>query len=280
MDELVGKVITGIIIAILIFVLQSLGVHKLILGIVGGSSPPILEEVINGSSKKEEIFWASVDKCGTYKCYQLYLEEYPQGNFSSIAKLQLNNQVVKSKLTTASRPVVVKTSSQPKKKFNEKNIKHYIVYDNGTAYDTKKDLLWMRCAIGQKWTGSNCFGRAKTFLWEEAVKQTTSFAGYSDWRLPTIKELRNLVYCSNGQPNYFPMGKYFDTDRRCMGKPNKDYKSPTILQSVFPNTKKTLYWSSSLGTRNTSAWGVYFPEGSDLDATRLYFPIRLVRSKH
>lgn len=260
MDELAGKIITGIVVAVLLFVLQSLGVHKLILGMIGGTSSPMLEEMINGDSKKEESYWASIDKCGTDECYQLYLDKYPQGDFASIAKVQLKGKKVNSSPISNNMPIVVKTPDQPKS--NGKRIEHYIAYDNGTALDTKQDLLWMRCSLGQTWTGSDCSGKAKYFLWEKAKKQSITFAGYSNWRLPTSKELQGLVYCSNGKPDYFFM-KEDDKVRGCLGQKSKDYKSPAILQSVFPHTEigeghiMIGYWSSSLyrdGARYIYFW--------------------------
>lgn len=265
MDELAGKVITGIIIAILIFALESLGVRKLILGMVSGTSSPMLEELINGSSKNEGVFWSSVEKCGKDECYQLYLDKYPQGNFASIAKVQLKEKKGESKLAL-SRPVV-KRVDPPKHKPDNKRIEHYKVYDNGTALDTQRNLLWMRCSIGQTWGDSSCSGKVKYFSWEDAKKQSTIFTGYSDWRLPTIEELRSLVYCSNGKPNYFSMGKNFDkanNDSGCMGESErsyKDHKSPTILQHIFPNTDDFLYWSSSEYYTNSYGWNVDFRSG-------------------
>ena len=155
-------------------------------------------------------------------------------------------------------------------------IKRYIAYDNGTAKDTVTGLLWMRCSVGQTWTGSGCSGQAKRFKWEQAIKQTANFAGYGDWRIPTIAELRSLVYCSNGEPDYFnPDYKNDPDDFWCTG----EYKSPTIVQAVFPDTPSVGFWSGSPFTVGwISTWFVDFNNGHDYsyfrNSSRL---VRLVR---
>jgi hypothetical protein len=167
----------------------------------------------------------------------------------------------------------------------------YLAYDNGTALDTKTGLLWMRCLVGRTWNGNTCMGEAKKFNWEEARQQTAVFAGYSDWRIPTIEELRTLVYCSNGEPDYFNNGKpdfeeYNAPDRPnnfdwgCRGKPGEDHEKPTIVLAVFPNTPSSVVWScspyaSSLG----DAWHVNFGsgDGSGSGYRYDYNHVRLVR---
>ena len=82
----------------------------------------------------------------------------------------------------------------------------------------------MRCAQGMTWdtTSQSCTGSAETFeycldfsptctggddngvlngtgespLWDTCYE--LDFAGHTDWRVPTIDELRSIVYCSNG----------------------------------------------------------------------------------
>ncbi len=155
----------------------------------------------------------------------------------------------------------------------------YIAYDNGTALDTKTNLLWMRCLVGQSWTGSTCSGKAKTFKWEDARKLSANFAGYSDWRIPSIEELRTLVYCSNGKPAYFNPDPVQDPDDfYCDG----DYQRPTLVQSVFPSVSEYHWvWSGSPVSNYTDdAWVVYFSYGYDganhRDSVR---HVRLVRER-
>lgn len=58
-------------------------------------------------------------------------------------------------------------------------------YDNqdGTITDNATGLMWMQS------------GSEDTYNWEEALSyaEGMDFAGYSDWRLPTIKELQSII---------------------------------------------------------------------------------------
>ena len=64
------------------------------------------------------------------------------------------------------------------------------------------------------------------------------FGGYSDWRLPTIKELTYLADTSS--------------------------TNPSIKTNYFPNTVSSWYWSSSTSTNYPyQAWGVGFRHGYD-----------------
>ena len=145
---------------------------------------------------------------------------------------------------------------------------------NGTVTDIKTKLQWMQCSLGQTFSeGSNrlfqCKGEANEYTWEEAldIARAFSFADYSDWRLPTIKELNSLVYCSNGKIIQYKNDGYYSIEtegaRSCKSDSRGNFKSPTIEQSVFPNTASG-YWSSSPSASNSNyAWGVYFDYGSD-----------------
>lgn len=71
---------------------------------------------------------------------------------------------------------------------------------NGTVTDVTTGLQWMRCAMGQNWNGAGCLGDSGTHTWDTARGLNSNFVGYADLRLPSIKELLGLVYCSSGIP--------------------------------------------------------------------------------
>ncbi|PIE36158.1 MAG: hypothetical protein CSA53_08155 [Gammaproteobacteria bacterium] len=124
---------------------------------------------------------------------------------------------------------------------------------NGLVTDKVTGLIWQRCSLGQ--TGSNCSGAATPYTWEAALQAATdsTFAGYTDWRLPNIKELSSIV------------------EQRCHG--------PAINTAVFLNTAGGGSWSSSPHASDGSrAWTVFFGNGGDHEGIRSYGSyVRLVR---
>ncbi len=166
-------------------------------------------------------------------------------------------------------------------------ISHYVVYNNGTVKDTKTGLLWKRCAEGL--SGADCtIGKAKKYTLNNAVKQfkNVRYAGMSGWRLPTIKELNTLVYCSNGTKIKYKKNGYWSI-KYCFD--GGAYQKPTINQVVFPNATPNAiennwryhsYWSSSPSVYYPdNAWSVDFEYGRDFNYRRsseLF--VRLVRA--
>ena len=118
----------------------------------------------------------------------------------------------------------------------------FVLHGDGTVTHTRTGLMWMRCSLGQSWTGSDCSGSARTSTWRGAlnaaqdVNHTGGFAGHTDWRLPNKNELESIV------------------ERRCW--------NPAINAAVFPNTPSLWSWSSSpYANLSGRAWGVHFYNG-------------------
>lgn len=136
----------------------------------------------------------------------------------------------------------------------------YLLYPNGIALDTRTKLMWQRCDVGQIWNGNTCTGEASNITWNDAMpngqqKSWASFAGYSDWRMPTIEELRSLVYCSSGNPK-----TWNDTSKECKG----NYQKPTIDTTAFPGTLHWVWSSSADASGPTGTWSLslYFGNGN------------------
>ncbi|MDM8546991.1 caspase family protein [Candidatus Venteria ishoeyi] len=174
----------------------------------------------------------------------------------------------------SAQPQAVPETTRTPSQAQGQRIKHYVAYANGTAVDTKTGLMWMRCVVGQRWDGATCQGAEKAMEWKKAKQQTASFAEYQDWRIPTIQELRSLVYCSNGKLDYFNQGKpgleeYIAQERPnnfdwgCAGSPETDHENPTIVQSVFPNTPYDVWSGSPYAADSDGAWYVHFSNGND-----------------
>ncbi|WP_200153056.1 DUF1566 domain-containing protein [Chromatium okenii] len=143
---------------------------------------------------------------------------------------------------------------------NEKQINgRYRDLGDGTVFDVHTRLHWMRCALGQIWTGNTCKGEAIEYNRDDAhnavaeLNKRGGYAGYCDWRLPSIDELKTLVYCSSGKPKMWN-----DTGKLCEG----DYNKPTIDLTAFPNTPSSWFWSGSPYIENPyGAWSVFFSNG-------------------
>ena len=105
----------------------------------------------------------------------------------------------------------------------------FIDNGNGTVTHLLTGLVWKRCAEGQVWSGSTCTGDDNwTYSFSEASALGTTFAGKSDWRLPSVWELSTIV----------------------------DYTtpSPAINSAIFPNHPSTVYWTDTMN-RVSMGWG-------------------------
>jgi len=100
--------------------------------------------------------------------------------------------------------------------------------DSSTITDLTTGLVWQQA------------GPSTLMSWAQALAycEGLNLGGYTDWRLPTIKELRRLA----------------------------DYSrvNPSIDTTLFPNTFPTVYWSSTTYENSPNgAWGVDFYNGHD-----------------
>lgn len=112
---------------------------------------------------------------------------------------------------------------------------------SGSQTATWKGREWQRCDDGN------------TYLWQEAKDYCDNLVlgGYSDWRLPTNDELRDLVVCTNGTPT--PLAVYPDDSSvpySCGSHNSASYDRPTIDSSFMCESEP--YWSSSPYSKDTS----------------------------
>jgi len=131
---------------------------------------------------------------------------------------------------------------------------------DGTVTDLKTGLMWKQCAEGL--SGSDCAsGTIEGLTWSQAllraqdVNSGGGFAGFTDWRVPNIKELASLV------------------EEQC--------SSPAINLTRFPNTPSTNFLSSSSDVSyGSAAWYLYFSSGQIWAIVNKDRPfnLRLVRS--
>lgn len=160
----------------------------------------------------------------------------------------------------------------------------------GQWRDPVTKLIWMRCSIGQSWSGSTCIGDPLIFHDSEdaknAIKKLNAaggFAGKITWRLPQIKELVTIRQCSQGWKKIGDIN-IPERERRNFGKDHElymkkipkggkvpttcrdDSTAPTLNTHIFPNTPPHgEYWSSSFSWQpigyQYKAWHVEFRSG-------------------
>ncbi|MCW5212416.1 DUF1566 domain-containing protein [Desulfobulbus sp. TB] len=150
-----------------------------------------------------------------------------------------------------------------------KIIGQYIDHGDRTVTDTRSGLMWKRCSEGL--SGDKCeMGKVERYKYDDAVERFKNIAyaaGYADWRLPTVDELKTLLYCSKGK----------NKEGSCKAGSEK----PTINQQAFPNAEaEYVVWSGSpLASYSDYAWGVHFYIGGSRYVNRInYNAVRLVRS--
>ncbi len=140
----------------------------------------------------------------------------------------------------------------PTKRFKDKT--------SGAVFDTQTGLTWARCPLGMKWDQKSCRDVPDRMTWSEAHTailelngQKGGYAGFRNWRLPTLEELAGLV------------------ESKCY--------EPAINSTIFPNTPNTGFWSSTPAKYSRQgAWLVYFRNGSSYMGNQEYgWVIRPVR---
>jgi hypothetical protein len=130
----------------------------------------------------------------------------------------------------------------------------------GTVADRQTGLLWMRCAMGQQWNGSDCAGPPRAYPWAAAFDAATAlnsrggYGGHTDWRVPTLAELASLV------------------EHRCY--------DPAINLELFPSSPITGFWSADPHASPDHAMMIHFKYGRQYMGNKnQYWALRLVRKE-
>jgi len=117
------------------------------------------------------------------------------------------------------------------------------ILGDSVVTDNKTGLMWKQCSEGL--SGVDCMnGTATRSTWQQSLAipntlNVTGFAGFTNWRLPNIKELRSIVAMN-----------CFD---------------PSINETAFPNTPISGFWSSSPSIHlDGYAWFSEFDHGYDV----------------
>lgn len=158
---------------------------------------------------------------------------------------------------------------------------------SGQWRDPKTGLIWMRCSVGQTWTGSTCMGTPTKITgfsahsFTASLKHGKGFAGHKDWRLPTPYELSTIRVCSAGwqrkishsaanvdgrvtevqgdidlEPlSYSGSGNLY-VPKKCVD----NSKAPTLNTKIFPNSPAFAWWTNE-EWKTYEVWSVSFRNG-------------------
>ena len=186
----------------------------------------------------EQYYWNRAEKSGKIEYYREYLMRYPEGKFANEAKVKIKKQIEeqRKKLMPLRSESLTVSEGDAHKIFGLDESWRPLTYiendfeDRGeVVVDRKTGLMWQKS------------GSDKGLSYEEVQAyvqhlKDERFAGYSDWRLPTVPELLTLV-----EPEQQSNGLY--------------------INPIF-DEKQSWCWSADLvrGSRE-SAWSVHFPSG-------------------
>lgn len=183
--------------------------------------------------------------------YQLEIQKLKQNSIDAAQTAKITNttvpQVVIKKKIIDEAMIAHKLKSDVEsvrctKSAINKTISSNNELEHGVWTDPKTGLMWARISIGQEWKAGQCIGDADFMDWITAQKACRNFrlAGYHDWRLPTIDELKTIM--KKGISGY-------NCHHDVLSKPKKRIHGS--------------YWSiSECDFYHDFAWIVYFGGGS------------------
>ncbi len=142
----------------------------------------------------------------------------------------------------------------------------FTVNGDGTVSDDFTGLMWMPCVQGLS-GGACATGTAQAYTWQTALQVVTTVNaesamnyGYSDWRLPNIKELATIteLQCHSPASNL----TLFPATPMIANYNSADPQQVTAYSALlWSSTPSSIYYSAAPSTGRALAWGVNFIDG-------------------
>ncbi len=180
------------------------------------------------------------------------------------------------KIIVPPKPVPIISKPTPIVSTSSKQTIGKFIVQDGVATDTTTGLMWLRFAYGQRWENGTVLGNAKKVNWDNAMKIPDTFnkqgyAGYNDWRVPTIEELKTIVL-GEGEEAVGFWNVFWKASKGKAG-------NYIIDQTIFLNSPAYSFWSSSPYAGNSNLVAiVLFSHGFSTDSGKLLGGyVRLVR---
>jgi len=160
----------------------------------------------------------------------------------------------------------------------------FTVNGDSTVSDNFTGLVWMPCVQGL--SGSSCAtGTVQTYTWQTALQaveavnaDATMNYGFSDWRLPNIKELATIteLQCHSPAANL----TVFPATPMIANYNTADPQQVTVYDSLlWSSTPSSIYNSAAPSTGRSLAWGINFIDGGIVRADKNSSAyIRMVRN--
>lgn len=158
--------------------------------------------------------------------------------------------------------LVTKRGSLASSQSNEELAFPRYVDEGRTIIDLSTQKVWLKCSLGQSWseTENTCVGDAARLSENETIRSLDLIN--EGWRIPTEDELKSIVFCETGKPEYFPTTKGISCD--------EENTSPAVVEMLFPNTEVSSNYRTS--TR-------YYPIDGGAQGFRIFETISLASGR-
>lgn len=195
---------------------------------------PDATHIFEANQEIQKLTCDEARKVNTIKKWEEYLEKYPKGICAGEGKDRIEE--IKAKKV------------EPKNVSDGKNVNQSETKPDGNKSISKK-----------KWSSKSSIA----MTWKQAVKYCENLKenGSSDWRLPTISELRTLITkCASTETG----GACGVTDSCLSQNSCKNDACKGCGDKVRHNKlgDKGLFWSSSINSENNNAWYIDFTYAS------------------